>query len=155
MMMKILSLAVVAFALGLGPAGAGAQSSTTQTVRIQLRLTVPKMAVVRSVAAGALQTLPGGQQEVVFAVTVGSNCRWTLGVRRLTWWDRRPLDSIQVQRADGEWVPLLLGAAPVTVIPDHEACTAEAHDIRVRVRDADAARVFERVEFVVAPLSRD
>ena len=155
MMLRKLPLFVAVLLLGLAPAGVAAQSQVTQTVRILVRTTIPEMAVVRRVTHGALQALPDGQREVAFAVTVAANCRWTLRVRRVRWWDRRPLDSIQVQREDGQWVPLLLDTSPVAVIRNHELCSGDTHDIRLRVRDAEAVRVFERVEFVVAPSSRD
>lgn len=116
-------------------------------------LTIPSTAVTRRIVPAEVQRLPDGRHEISFAVTVTANCEWTLGVRRRGLWRTRLSVPMDVQDAEGRWVPIG-GDAPVRVIPSHEPCRDETHVVRLRVADSSAVALLERVEFVVAPLSK-
>jgi hypothetical protein len=140
-----------AVVLGLLPQVAKAQRDTAQATQIRLVLAVPRAAVLRRAVPAGVTVLADGRRELTVDVTVGANCEWTLGVRRRAWWDRRALPPIEVQRENGDWIPLEAGEAPVPVIDRHPACDADTHVIRLRVPANATDGLLDRVEFVVAP----
>lgn len=150
----VVGVVLVAALTAVMPRALGAQFIGTDTVRVRLMLTIPSTAVTRRILPAEVQRLPDGRHEISFAVTVTANCEWTLGVRRRGLWRTRLSVPMDVQDAEGRWVPIGGTDAPVRVIPSHEPCRDETHVVRLRVADSSAVALLERVEFVVAPVAK-
>jgi hypothetical protein len=122
------------------------------TVRVNVSVSVPRVAFVRQIVPLTVVDGTDGRREVSFNVVVTANCRWELHVRPRFPYRRGSMPPMDVQSAAGDWVRLDQAVDGVVVVPEHAACTAEGHPVRLRLQAGDPITVLGRVQFDVTPI---